>query len=116
MRYVGRSGLVVSVLGGLLLANFAGSVQARTSIGMKYKYPGKVVQTYLAACGGTATDRVSQPVVNAVCVCTIDQFQQTFSLKEFRQLGQAIQAGREVPAMDQIMLNCARQVMLRDNT
>jgi hypothetical protein len=115
MFHVVRSGLLLTTLCGFVAASGAMSAQARTSIGMRYEYPDKVVQTYLEACGGTATDRVSQPVVHAVCVCTIDEFQNTFSLREFRELGQAIQAGREVPAMDQIMLDCARQVMLRDN-
>jgi hypothetical protein len=115
VRSVGRWGLWVSALGSLMLLNFGSPAQARSAIGRQYAYPDQVVQTYLDACGGRATDRVSQPVVYAVCVCTIDEFQTTFSLTEFRELGQAIQAGREVPAMDQIMLDCARQVMLRDN-
>lgn len=115
MFHVVRSGLLLTALCSFVAASGVMPAQARTSIGMRYAYPDKVVQTYLEACGGTATDRVSQPVVHAVCVCTITEFQNTFSLKEFRELGQAIAIGREVPAMDQIMLDCARQVMLRDN-
>jgi hypothetical protein len=115
MFHVVRSGLLLTALCSFMAASGALPAQARSSIGIKYAYPNQVVQTYLDACGGTGTDRVAQPVVHAVCVCTIDEFQNTFSLKEFRALGQAIAIGREVPVMDQIMLDCARQVMLRDN-
>jgi hypothetical protein len=114
MFHVVRSGLLLTVLCGFVAASGAMPAQARASIG-KYSYPDQVVQTYLEACGGTGTDRVAQPVVHAVCVCTIAEFQNTFSLQEFRELGQAIAIGREVPVMDQIMLDCARLVMLRDN-
>jgi hypothetical protein len=116
MRYVRRSGWGWTALGSLVVANlvlpsFALPVQARTSIGMKYVYPQSVVQTYVAACGGTATDRVAQPLVHSICMCTIDEFQNQFSLREFRAMGQAIQAGQAVPEMDQVMLDCARQVL-----
>jgi hypothetical protein len=119
MRYVGRSGWCLSVLGSFWVASFALPVQARTAmvsdrrsvIGMKYVYPPSVVQTYVAACGGTATDRVAQPLVHSICVCTIGKFQNQFSLREFRAMGQAIQAGQSVPKMDQVMLDCARQVL-----
>jgi hypothetical protein len=126
MRYVGRSGWYLCGLGSFLVASFGlpGGllpVQARTAmvsdrpavIGMKYVYPASVVQTYVAACGGTATDRVAQPLVHSICVCTIEQFQTQFSLREFRAMGQAIQTGQAVPAMDQVMLDCARQVLPR---
>jgi hypothetical protein len=111
MRYVCRSGWYLSALGSFLVASFALPAQARTSIGVKHVYPAAVVQTYVAACGGTATDRVAQPLVHSICVCTIDEFQNQFSLREFRTMGQAIQAGQAVPEMDQVMLDCARQVL-----
>jgi hypothetical protein len=123
MRYVGRSGWCLSVLGRFGLASLVAScalpAQARTAmvsdrsavIGVKHVYPTSVVQTYMAACGGTATDRVAQPLVQSICVCTIGEFQNQFSLREFRAMGQAIQAGQSVPKMDQVMLDCARQVL-----
>jgi hypothetical protein len=119
MRYVGRSGWCLSVLGSFWVASFALPAQARSLmvsdrpevIGMKHVYPVSVVQTYMAACGGTATDRVAQPLVHSICVCTIDAFQNQFSLREFRAMGQAIQVGQAVPKMDQVMLDCARQVL-----
>jgi hypothetical protein len=117
MRYVGRSGWYLSALASFGVASFVGMAsfalpaEARTSIGTKYVYPTSVVQTYLSACGGTATDRVAQPLVHSICVCTIDEFQNQFSLQEFRAMGQAIQAGQAVPQMDQVMLDCARQVL-----
>ncbi len=115
MRYVRRSRWCLSVLGSVLgsvwVASFALPAQARTSIGMKHPYLTSVVQTYIAACGGTATDRVAQPLVHSICVCTIEAFQTQFSLREFRAMGQAIQAGQSVPEMEQVMLDCARQVL-----
>jgi hypothetical protein len=111
MRYVGRSGWYLSALGSFLVTSFALPAQARSLIGMNHVYPASVVQTYMAACGGTATDRVAQPLVHSICVCTIDVFQNQFSLREFRAMGQAIQAGQPVPKMDQVMLDCARQVL-----
>jgi hypothetical protein len=114
MGYVVRRWL--GALSSVMLMSLAVPAQARTStgsIGASYAYPDRVVQTYLEACGGTATDRVSQPIMQAVCVCTIEEFQTSFSLRTFQQMGQAIKAGREVPEMDQIMSDCARQVMLR---
>jgi hypothetical protein len=109
-----RSSLRVGAIGSLLAVNFALPAQARSSSQMKYQYPETVVQVYVEACGGSATDRVSQPIMHSICVCTIEEFQNTFSLREFRRLSQMLKAGQETPAaMERIMGDCVRQVMLR---
>jgi hypothetical protein len=109
-----RSGLWVGAIGSLLVANFALPAQARSSSAMKYQYPETVVQVYVEACGGSATDRVSQPLMHSICVCTIEEFQNTFSLREFQRFSQILKSGHETPAaMERIMGDCVRQVLLR---
>ncbi|NJN49855.1 MAG: hypothetical protein HC805_08950 [Alkalinema sp. RL_2_19] len=117
VRALVQSGLFVSVLLGVSAVSMSRPVQATGSMNGNrptYQYPEAVVQTYVQACGSAATDRVPQPVMREICLCTIEAFQDEFSLPEFRAIGQAIQAARDVPpAMNLIMSDCVQQVMLR---
>ncbi|MBE9028428.1 hypothetical protein IQ266_01495 [filamentous cyanobacterium LEGE 11480] len=118
-RSMARSGWFTTALVGVMTVGVALPVQAtgsRQSSRFTYEYPEKVVQAYVSACGNEATDRVPQPVMQAICVCTIEEFQNEFSLPEFRAIGQAIQEERDVPPeMNRIMSDCVRQVMVRPN-
>jgi hypothetical protein len=113
-----RSSFGVGAIGSLLAVNFAlpatAHSLAHSASPQTYQYPESVVQVYVEACGGAATDRVSQPIMHSICVCTIEEFQNTFSLREFQRLSQLLKAGQETPAaMERIMGDCVRQVMLR---
>ncbi len=114
VRSLAQSGLVVSVLLSWLAIGVAVPVQAAQSNGRRYEYPVAVVQTYVNACGSEGIEPIPQPVMYEICVCTIEEFQNEFSLKAFREIGESIRDDRDVPpAMYEIMMDCMQQVMLR---
>jgi hypothetical protein len=120
MRYGVRSLAQTSLLASAVLSWIAVGgglpVQAAntTGLGLKREYPETVVQAYVDACGSEALPHIPQPIMHEICVCTIEEFQNAFSLQEFRAIGQAIREERDVPpAMYQIMSDCARQAMMQ---
>jgi hypothetical protein len=95
-------------------ANAQANSPANPQTLIAYEYPANIVDTYLSACGSEGTDQIPQPVMQEICVCTIEAFQATYSLDEFRAIGQALSKQESVPdGMEQIMTDCAGKVMLR---
>lgn len=114
LRSLAQSGLVMTVLLSGLAIGGAISAQAEPSNDRRYEYPVAVVQAYVNACGSEGIEPIPQPVMYEICVSTIEEFQNEFSLDAFREIGQSIRANRDLPpAMYEIMADCMQQVMLR---
>jgi hypothetical protein len=119
-RFARRSLIVLaaggfSVLGSAAVSLAAGNLPTDSTRKLiAYEYPENIVDTYLNACGGEGTDAIPQPVMQEICICTIEEFQTAYSLDEFRTIGQALSKNEPLPdSMEQIMTNCAGKVMLR---
>ncbi|HAG82450.1 MAG TPA: hypothetical protein DCL61_15135 [Cyanobacteria bacterium UBA12227] len=65
-------------------------------------YPPEVVQIYVDNCvmrGGAE--------IRPFCACTIEKIQETYTLQEFLEIGQNLQAGKKAPRnFDQIITTC----------
>lgn len=65
-------------------------------------YPPEVVEIYMENCVSDAGQELE-----SFCACTIDTMQEVYTLSEFIQLGQAMQAGEEAPEeFNQIIVSC----------
>ncbi|MBE9126358.1 MULTISPECIES: hypothetical protein [unclassified Coleofasciculus] len=65
-------------------------------------YPPEVVEIYMENCVSDAGQELE-----SFCACTIETMQQIYTLGEFIQLGQTMQAGEEVPEeFNQIIVSC----------
>jgi hypothetical protein len=65
-------------------------------------YPPEMVQIYIENCVG---DRPEE--IRAFCTCTIEKIQETYTLNEFMQIGQDLQAGQPEPEeFRQIITSC----------
>ena len=65
-------------------------------------YPPEIVQIYIENCAGDRPE-----AVRAFCTCTIEKIQETFTLDEFMQIGEDLQAGKAEPdEFRQIITSC----------
>jgi hypothetical protein len=86
--------------------------------GEKYQhpYPDEMVGAYVKTCSNAGGKRIPASIMTAICTCTIEEFQNTFSLSEFTAIGDSIEKGKGVPpAMTKIMEDCVEQVVNRPN-
>lgn len=114
LRSMSRSGFFTLAMFSLISVGFIPLSSAKNSDNLKYQYPATVVEAYVGACGSEATEMLSQPMMQDICLCTIEEFQQYYSLREFRDIGQTIAAGGDAPSdMKRITSDCVQQVMLR---
>jgi hypothetical protein len=92
-------------------------VQAtKSSEKYQHPYPSDMVEAYTKTCSNAGGKRIPRSVMSAICTCTIEEFQNTFSLKEFTAIGDSIEKGKGVPPeMTKIMEDCVEQVINRPN-
>jgi hypothetical protein len=85
----------------------------------KNPYPEEIVTGYVEECSSAGGEKVPKNIMNAICVCTIEEFQNTYTLKEFKKIGEAIEQGRTKdvpPQMTTITEDCVKEVLTPPNT
>jgi hypothetical protein len=85
----------------------------------KYPYGADMVTEYVDACSSAGDGTVPAATMKSICTCTIEAFQNTYTLKEFTKIGQAIESGKtkEIPPeMTTITEDCVKQTLLKPNT
>jgi hypothetical protein len=124
-----RLGLVLPglVLPGLVLPLAIGAIaapaqatqtttEAKASNSPKYPYPEEAIDVYVKSCSKAGQNRIPRAIMTEICSCTIDEFQNQFSFKEFRAIGEGIQKGKDIPPeMSKTMENCVQQVIAKPN-
>jgi hypothetical protein len=85
----------------------------------KYPYGVDMVKEYVDACSSAGDGTVPAETMKSICTCTIEVFQNTYTLKEFTKIGQAIESGKtkEIPPeMTTITEDCVKQILAKPNT
>jgi hypothetical protein len=85
----------------------------------KYPYGADMVAEYVDACSSAGNGSIPAETMKSICTCTIEVFQNTYTLKEFTKIGQAIESGKtkEIPPeMTTITEDCVKQTLLKPNT
>jgi hypothetical protein len=85
----------------------------------KYPYGTEMVKEYVDACSSAGDGTVPAETMKSICTCTIEVFQNTYTLKEFTKIGQAIESGKtkEIPPeMTTITEDCVKQILAKPTT
>jgi hypothetical protein len=94
------------------------AVAAPTADKPKYPYPEEMVISYVDECASQASGRVPDSVMRAICTCTIEEFQNTYPMAEFKKIGEAIEKGKskDIPLeMMKITEECVKEVLTKPN-
>jgi hypothetical protein len=110
--------LALPVLAPILALSEASIAAPGDSAQAKYPYPEEMVTTYIEECSSAGAGKVPANIMRDICTCTIEEFQNTYSLTEFRRIGEAIEKGRakEIPPeMGKITETCVQDVLQKPN-
>jgi hypothetical protein len=92
------------------------ATEAKTSESPKYPYPADAIEAYVSSCSKAGQNRIPRAIMTEICSCTIEEFQNQFSFKEFRAIGEGIQKGKDIPPeMTRTMESCVQQVIAKPN-
>jgi hypothetical protein len=96
----------------------AGMAAQKKVDAMKNTYPEEIVTGYVEACSTAGVGKIPANVMKDICSCTIVGFQNTFTLKEFQKIGEALDQGNRKdvpPEMTKITEDCVKVVLTKPN-